>query len=305
MTFVLSFFHFANLFDVKLSEANIATFSPKVLGLSTGVLFRGIENDNDKGVISYKVENEKEFDVINAKSYLVGDVDSGTIIIAKNIQDKLEIGSITKLLTALVAYENLNLESEEVVTAKDYVNISPKIHLKIGDNVKVINLLESMLVGSANDSASMLARLLEEKTNQSIKKLLNDKANAIGMNSSKFDNPFGFDSPNNYSTIEDVFYLVNECLKLSEFDFIGRIQDYSFKTSLGNEYKIKATNKLLSKHPDIFAVKTGQTPESGGSMAVRIVHSGRRLALIVLGSSKREKDIEDLRILTINNVVRN
>ncbi len=257
---------------------------PQVLGVSTSI--RGEEQIN---TFEPQALQKPDYTGISAKSFLVFDLDSGKNLLEKNTSEKLGIASLTKLLTALVAYNNSDLNSSLTVPANSVIKISPVLGLVLGDEVKALDVFNAMLVGSNNDAALALAYFVAG-TKEKFVSQMNVQAKKIGMNNSNFSNPLGFDSFENYSTASDLKLLITETENLSAFSNLGRRTFYDFSGKFNLTYHSSATNKLIADHPDINAIKTGHTEISGGSMATKIEKNGRGIVILVLGSSDRESD---------------
>lgn len=264
----------------------------KVLGTSV-VSARGQEIQSSAQKI--KKESNPDLSRISAKSFIAFDLDTGQTLLEKNPDEKLGIASLTKLMTALVAYKELNLNQTINIEKKGLVNVSPVLHLKEGDRVRILDLFNAMLIGSANDAAQVLAESTEDKTGAKITDLMNSEAGSLEMAGSLFSNPVGFDSVNNYSTASDLKKLILQTQKFSAFTDIGRRNKYDFISDSGTHYKITATNRLLNQAPNIYAIKTGFTERSGGSMATKIILGTTKIGLVVLGSENRENDTLELK----------
>jgi serine-type D-Ala-D-Ala carboxypeptidase (penicillin-binding protein 5/6) len=284
---------------VALKSSN-ATVEPKVLGVYTDVpaKFRG---ESFQEVSEPTVTGAFATSTIAAHSYLVYDTKSGKELTSKNPADKLPIASITKLMTGLIAYEQLQLDEYTTVPHLSYVKDSPVLNLRWSDDVKAGDVLSAMLIGSENDAAQMLARLVENKTGEKFVTHMNTKAKELGMENSRFSNPLGFYSQYNYSSAEDVRKLVDETQKFPAFQNVGRKVSFTFDSRNGNRYYSTTTNKLIKSHSDIYAIKTGYTKESLGSMVTKVDINGHEVIIIILQSPDREgdtlklkKQIEDL-----------
>ena len=241
---------------------------------------------------------------VSAKAFLIYENENGSDVnlISSNTTEKLPIASLTKLMTAVVASENPNFEKPIQITAQDQVNVSPSLHLQTGDTVMPIDLVKSMLVGSANDAAQTLANHFPNEA--AFLAAMNAKAQSLGMTDTNFTTPIGFDTPGNYSTATDLQILVN--YEGSNFDYasLGRDSSYSFTSLAGNVYKIKTSNDLIPSHPDLISIKTGQTTDALGNMIVRAFGSEIQPSVIaiVLGSEDREKDTLSLVDYTLQNL---
>lgn len=237
--------------------------------------------------------NPKELPIgteVQAESFLVFDEQTGAIITAKNSTAPVAIASITKLMTAYVTQKYGNLEDEWAINSDSTNTIRPILGLQVGDRVLVKDLAQAMLIGSANDAASALGEYVSATSETPIIELMNKEASRLGMDSTHYENPIGFDSEQNYSTAEDLQLLLNAIRPISLFSSIDRNQSYNFTSKLGNSYSIKATNTLLASDPEIHAIKTGFTDEAGGAMITAVYHQDKKFVMIILGSPNREQD---------------
>lgn len=266
---------------------------PQVLGANSKLDIRGQEIKLE--IATPRQIKEIDESKISAFSYFVMDLNSEEIILKKDADKKHSIASLTKLLTALLVYENLNFESTATVINKDTINATPVLNLIPGDQIKISDLFNAMLIGSCNDAALMLGRILQEKTQTPIAKLMNDKAKELGMDNSQFSNPLGFDSAYNYSTASDLWRVVKITANLPAFIELEHKTSYGFISDNGNSYRARATNKLITKYPDISAIKTGFTGEAQGTMIVKIENNKNPYIIIILGSQSRESDIVNLK----------
>lgn len=250
-------------------------------------------NQNTQGNEStYDVTNiEKEIGKnVDANSYLIFDEDSGKIIASRKPDTPLAIASITKLMTALVTEKYGDLDSSWAVNQASTSDVRPVLGLKVGDKVIIKDLVNSMLIGSANDAASALGSYIQSVTDKPMVELMNDEAKLLGMKSTHYENPIGWDSELNYSTANDLKLLLDTIRPMPLFSSLDRKLSYSFTSEIGNSYSVKATNSLLSSDPDIHAIKTGYTDEAQGAMITAIHKNDIKFVIIVLGSPDRESD---------------
>ncbi len=225
----------------------------------------------------------------SSKSIIVYQPNSTVILYSKNAEQKLPIASLTKLMTAIVASEDPNFDQPITITSDDPVHVAPELGLRVGDKVMPKDLIKAMLVGSANDAAQTLANHFPDR-NDFLQKM-NDKAQKLGMDSSHFSNPIGFDNAENYSTANDLVKLVNYALGKLPFQEIWQLKSYSFTSGAGAKYYIQNSNDLVLSHANIRSIKTGLTPEALGNMIVEAENKeGHQIISIVLGSENRDKD---------------
>jgi len=220
---------------------------------------------------------------------LVYDANTNLDLYTKNTDAELPIASLTKLMTAIVASESGNFDQPIIITSEDQVNVSPSLHLKVGDKVLPRDLMFSMLIGSANDAAQTLADHFPDQ-NTFLNKM-NLKAEDLGMTHTHFTTPIGFDTPGNYSSASDLKILVNYAINHLPYQLIWQQKSYYFVSAFGNEYAVANSNPLVVDHPNILSIKTGNTAEALGSMIVLARDgAGREVISVILDSAQREKD---------------
>lgn len=274
--------------------------APKVLG-ETAENPRGTNLETRMPRPFRKTSKEIGLNEISAESFSVIDEPSGIVLLEKNPHLKLPIASLTKLMTALLAYDNLDLDEYILVQQADVLNISPNLNLKAEDEVKILDLLESMLVCSANDSAKTLADLTEKKLGEDFVALMNERAKSLGLVQTNFSNPVGFDSDYNYSTAEDLKKLAFQTQALAAFRNLSKKTEIRFFSKSGREFSCKASNKLLGKNYEIESIKTGYTNRAKGSIIAKVKQDSKSLLIVVVGSENREQDLVKLAEAVFNN----
>lgn len=257
---------------------------------------------NSEGTFDTLESSDDVGNGVNADSFLVFNETTGENIASRNPKTVVAIASITKLMTAYVAQKYGDLSDVWAIAPASTNDIRPVLGLKIGDRVKIQDLVNSILIGSANDAATALGQYLSSLNSTSVINLMNNEAKSLGMKSTHFENPIGFDSEQNYSTAEDLKLLLEVIRPMSLFSSVDRKQSYSFTSENSNNYSIKATNTLLATDPEIRAIKTGFTDEAGGAMITAVYHKEDKFIIIVLGSSNRENDTKLLKQQVIQKI---
>jgi D-alanyl-D-alanine carboxypeptidase (penicillin-binding protein 5/6) len=264
-------------------------------GFNTQTLESSNTNTKDGETFDIENLNGEIGQGVEADSFLIFNESTGEVIAAKNSKTAVAIASITKLMTAFVVQKYGSLETVWAIKESSKVNVRPMLGLVIGDRVIIQDLVNSMLIGSANDAASALGDYITSIQEKPVIELMNDEAKKLGMNSTHFENPIGFDSEQNYSTAEDLKLLLDTIRPMTLFSSIDRKQSYAFTSENGNQYSVKATNVLIAQDPEIHAIKTGYTDEAGGAMITAIYHKDSKFVIIVLGSPDRESDTKLLK----------
>lgn len=155
------------------------------------------ENDN----YHYLLKKNSQFPQVSAKTYLVADLDSGLVFTEKNAEEQLPIASLTKLMTAVVVAENVDLRKSVQINSSMLTAYGTTTGLDVGKNFRVVELFYPLLTESSNDAAQALSYFLSR---QKTIKLINEKAKAILMTNTQFVTPDGF-SAENVSTAQDLF----------------------------------------------------------------------------------------------------
>ena len=225
--------------------------------------------------------------------------EQGSILYQKNINQILPIASLTKIMTAIIALENFNLE-EIIKVSKDSVStLGNNGELINGEELKVRDLLYIMLMESSNDAAMTLTNDNPRLSFKDFISLMNTKAKELGLGNTYFADPVGL-SAENKSTVFELAYLIKYGLN---FPLLWQILKTSETTIYSTDSKfvhnLINTNELLNKISNLLGGKTGYTEDAGGCMLTvseipTSLGDNNYLITVVLGSSQRETDTEDL-----------
>ncbi len=250
-------------------------------------------------VASGDVSAGTDVDMSQATSAGLFDISSGKVIYAKNVHEKLNPASLTKILTALCALKYGN--PDDVLTATENVNISEsgavKIGLAAGDTMTMDQALHALLLKSANDVAVMIAEHISGSV-EGFAELMNDTANSLGATNSHFVNPHGLTDPNHYTTAYDLYLICNEAVKYDKITEIIHTSTYTsvYHDGNGGDKSIDVANsnayiKGEIPSPDNVTViggKTGTTNAAGNCLVLYVRdNSGNPYISIIMQSSDR------------------
>lgn len=248
---------------------------------------------------------------LSAESVLIARVNTGQLLFEKNSEIPLAIGSLSKLLTAVVVAEHLDplreipMTTEAKIPEEDGEKIS---FIPAGEFFKAEDMVKLLLIDSASDAARTLASAVVSVTRPDLdtasttdrmlafSALMNSKALELGMASSSFANATGIDDPNSFSTATDLFLLIRYITKEHpELWTVTRTVEADIFSRERTGYHIVNTNPLLKDFPMIFGSKTGTTDEAKEALVllyqVRVADS---IAIIILKSEKRPQDAKDI-----------
>ncbi len=220
---------------------------------------------------------------VNARAALVVDVDDGKILYEKSANRKLSIASLTKLMTALLVFEQVPLE--ERITAAPY---SPqpaesKIGLRTGESMSVRDLLYGLLLASANDAAITFAQRLSGSTNSFVREM-NSRSRQLGLKNTRFANPIGLDDADNFSSANDLARLTRKLMKIRSFRQIVRSPTKTIRSG-DRVRKLVNRNRLVAQYKFVNGVKTGRTLKSGFSLIGSGTKKGVNLVTVLLGAN--------------------
>ena len=243
---------------------------------------------------------------ISSKNAILYNADSNEVLYEKDSQKKVQIASLTKIMTALVVIENTNdLDKQITITKDDFKGITEANLVTAGfTNGQVVtyrDLLYGLLLPSGADAAKALVRNTVGSEEEFIK-LMNQKAEKLKLKNTHFSNVIGLDDENNYSTAEDLLIIFKEALKNKEFTEIIKTKEY--KTTDG-KLILKSTIQKNAKAfnievPYIQGGKTGTTSGAGLCLATIASEKETNYILITLGAlydKKAPHHIEDAKTI--------
>lgn len=234
--------------------------------------------------------------VIEAGAAALFDVKSGRPLFSYNINKRLPIASITKLMAATTIVENLDLEEVYTVPAES-VNVDGfGADLYRSERIRGFDLLKMMLIKSSNDAALTFVAEAQKRGIDLVVKM-NERARQLGMTNTNFSDPAGLDDQSAFSTAADLVKLVRYA---SGFDLITNIlatpiADVSSIDGRISHHLIN-TNQLLGRLSGIIFGKTGFTDAALGTMAVEVAvgDDDERVISIILGSQDRFGETREL-----------
>jgi serine-type D-Ala-D-Ala carboxypeptidase (penicillin-binding protein 5/6) len=219
---------------------------------------------------------------VRAASAVVADVDSGQILFAKNPDQERPIASLTKVMTALLVLTRSS-PTDLVTVSADAANVgrpgTSELGLRVGERIRVGQLLYALLLQSANDAAVALAEHVAGSVDGFVH-LMNRRAEALGLRHTRFASPNGLDDTG-YSSASDLARLTRAAERAPGF---GSIVATRFHTIPGEPPRIvQNRNALLWLYPGATGVKTGFTTAAGDCLVATAERGGLRLVTVLLG----------------------
>jgi D-alanyl-D-alanine carboxypeptidase (penicillin-binding protein 5/6) len=231
---------------------------------------------------------EKQVDLApNARSAILIDADTGTIIFEKNIHDPMPPASITKVMTMLLIMEAIDqgkISLDEKVSTSEYAASmgGSQIFLEAGEEMTVRDMLKGIAVASGNDASVAMAEKIAG-SEENFVQMMNDKAQELGLENTHFANSNGLPAENHYSSAYDIAMMSKELLKYEEITkYTGVYQDYLRKDS-DRPFWLVNTNKLVRFYKGADGLKTGYTSEAKFCLTATAKRNDFRVIAVVLG----------------------
>lgn len=252
------------------------------------------------GEVNTDVKAYSIFGDMSAKSYVVID-QSGNVLIEKNAEEKREVASICKLMTTLLTLESIDngviTEDTEFVASTKACNAEgSQAFLDPNSKYAVRDLLKSVIVASANDSAIVLAEGICGSEDNFVN-LMNKRAKELGMTNTLYNNSTGLPALEQYSTALDTAKLLNVVSKYDLYREDCKIWMDKLIHSSGRETELVNTNRLIKYYEYCNTGKTGFTDEAGYCLSSTATKDNLKLTCVVLGcnsSANRFKESVEL-----------
>ncbi|MFH2137583.1 MAG: hypothetical protein ABII88_03630 [Candidatus Omnitrophota bacterium] len=237
----------------------------------------------------------KQTGSITAKSVLVMDADKGIILYELNPYQKLPAASTVKVLTGLLAAQELK-GSELVSISKRAEGIAPtKLYLTHGTQYKAEDMIKCILINSANDAGVALAEAISG-TEIKFSVFMNTKAKELGAKKSFFLNATGLPEgkKRQYSTAYDLCVFMRHALKYPDLVNYMKIKNTVITGTDGRQIELRNHNKMLWRQANTLIGKTGYTRRAGHCFLGMFTRGKKKYLVAVLGSRKIWNDLEYL-----------
>lgn len=221
---------------------------------------------------------------VEARSWLLMDVDTGQILAEKDPDMRVEPASLTKLMTASLVFDALDnkrisLDQEVIVTPEARQAIGSRMFIEVNTPVKIGDLVQGMVVQSGNDASILLAQTVAGSVNVFVDQM-NKRARDFGMPNTSYGDPTGLPSEYTYTTARDMSVLAQHII-LDHPDHYHYFSQLEYRYNNINQHN---RNGLLRKNLGVDGLKTGHTNSAGYSLISTAVRDGRRLLSVVIGT---------------------
>lgn len=235
------------------------------------------------------------------KSYILLDAASGEVLASQNPDEPMHPASLTKMMTAYLAEMelaagNIKLDDQVLVSEKAWSLGGSTMFIEVGERVSVEDLLKGIIIISGNDASVALAEYIAG-SEDAFAQLMTSTAQRLGMNNTQFQNASGWPVADHYSSARDLATLSKHIVE--DFPeqyglYAEKYFQYGVDKKTGKPLRRQANrNRLLWTNPHVDGLKTGHIEDTGYHLAVTSKRDGRRLIVVLLGSSGEKQRADD------------
>ncbi|MFQ9115786.1 D-alanyl-D-alanine carboxypeptidase family protein [uncultured Eubacterium sp.] len=238
-------------------------------------------------------KEEEENNVSAAKSSVLMEASSGTIIKAENENEKLSPASITKIMTLILIFDSIHsgkIKLTDMVTTSAHAKSmgGSQVFLEEGEQQPVETMIKCIIIASGNDASVAMAEHISGSEEEFVKKM-NERAKGLGMNNTNFEDCCGLtDSDNHYTSAKDVAIMSRELItKYPEIFKYSTIwmEPFTHKTAKGeSEFMLSNTNKLLKTNQYVKGLKTGSTSKAKYCVSTVAEKDGVELIAVIMAA---------------------
>lgn len=236
---------------------------------------------------------------ITSPAVILAEAETGTVIFEKNADERREVASITKLMTALLVFEALE---DNDIALTDQVTVSQRAAAMEGSQAlldadtdyKLEDLLRTMIMASANDSAVALAEYLAG-TEENFVQRMNERAQALGMDDTHYVNCTGYPQEGQYTTARDVMTLSCEVSRHPAYHTYASVWVDTLVHPSGRTTDLTNTNRLVRFYEGCDGFKTGSTDAAKYCVSATAEKNGMRLIAVVLGCENSQTRFNEAR----------
>lgn len=267
-------------------------------------LIDSLQNSGAQSASSEKFDDEKTYFLANgqliqtpkvsAKSAILIEASSGEVIFAKNPNERLPMASTTKIMTALVALENYDVNATVSVSAQAVGVEGSSIYLYPEEKLTMSDLLYAMMLESANDAAAAIAIEVGGSID-GFANMMNQKAAALGLENTHFENPHGLDGEAHYTTARELAIIARAAYSCEKFREI--VSTYKKTIPLNQTEGVRLLmnhNKLLKGYEGATGIKTGFTKKSGRCLVSAAERDGLTFIAVTLNAPDDWQDHKNM-----------
>ena len=237
------------------------------------------------------------FDALTAETAILIDARTGEVLYEKDADKRIYPASTTKMMTAILAIENVNPLKITTVSEHAAKTEGSSAQLRAGDRVQMQDLLYGLMLSSGNDAAVVIAEYIDGSEKEFAKRMTK-KAHDIGATKTHFTNANGLPDDKHYTTARDLAKIASYAYQNKRFKRIVKIKDRSIRISnTGRVIKLHNTNQLLNTMKECDGIKTGTTRAAGQCLVASATKGDTSLIAVVMKVENGKRWQEAKRLL--------
>ena len=221
--------------------------------------------------------------VISAQNAIMIESNSGEVLYEKNASERAYPASITKILTALLAIENGDLDKKVKISPKAVGVEGSSIYLASGEQIPLRDLVYGLMLRSGNDAAVAISEEIGGSTDDFVV-MMNEKAHELGASNSHFMNPSGLHNKEHYTTAEDMAKIAQAAMKNSEFKKVAAAKSWVTDRGEGKYNYFFNKNKVVYQYNGGNGIKIGYTKAAGRTLVASSERNGMELICVVMNA---------------------
>jgi D-alanyl-D-alanine carboxypeptidase (penicillin-binding protein 5/6) len=229
---------------------------------------------------------------VSAASFLLADAVTGQTLLARSASAPRPMASTTKVMTALLVLERLDLDRSVTIGPGPAAVGEESLRLRVGERLTVRQLLQGLLLKSANDAAVALAEVVDGSEAAFVRRM-NARARALGLRATGYATPHGLDRPGHATSARDLARLWSVAMRLRAFRALVATEAARLPGAAASR-RFESSNQLLLSYPWTLGGKTGFTDRAGRCLVASAERGGRRLVAVALGSPDAFRDVQAL-----------
>ena len=229
--------------------------------------------------VCFCINSFASFPNVSASSAILINSDTDEVIFSKGADEKRGMASTTKIMTAILAIENVNLDKEIRIPNAAIGVEGSSLYLKHGEKMTMRELLYGLMLRSANDAAEAIAITVSGSVEE-FSKFMNEKAASLKLSNTHFTNPHGLSDDNHYTSARDLALLASYAMKNDVFREICSTK----KANVSGNRTVVNHNKLLFTFDGVCGVKTGFTKATGRCLVSAASRNGVNLICVTLNA---------------------
>lgn len=231
---------------------------------------------------------------VRAKGLLLVDLEQRRVLYESNSTARLAPASLTKVMTAVIAIDEGDPDAEVTISRHAARATGHRLRLRAGQRFRLGDLIQAMLVTSANDACRAVAEAVGGTETEFVNKM-NRYAEALALTETRFANACGFDAPEHHSTAQDLARLATAAQERPAFAEAVKLRNGKLVTVDGRRvYPFRTTNRLMATFEGMVGVKTGFTRGAGRCLIARVVREQGDVLLVMLNAPRRWGDATTL-----------